>query len=109
MQQEEYTDLRARIDAVAVQDVHLGRALYAMAAYLPGYSDAEQARLDADAQARAEAEQEQAKLAEEPPAEAPAEPTPEQPTPEAQPVEPAPEQPAPQAEPFAAPVEESPA
>lgn len=64
MSLEEYTELKSRLDAVTVQDVHLGRALFLMASYLPGYSDAEQAKAEADAQARAEAEAEAAKAAE---------------------------------------------
>ena len=54
MSQEEYTELNALLDAVAVQDVHLGRVLSAIVAHLPGYSDAEQAIAD---KAKAEAEQ----------------------------------------------------
>lgn len=74
MNQEEYTELASRIDAVATQDVHLGRVLALMASYLPGYSDAAQAKADADAQARAEAAKAAEPAPEEPaPAEAPAE------------------------------------
>lgn len=98
MNQEEYTELASRIDAVATQDVHLGRVLFLMASHLPGYSDAAQAKADADAQARAEAEQERLQAEQEPPVEGqPAEATPEQPAEEPAPVEAPAEQPAPEA------------
>ena len=83
MSQEEFDELNAALGAVAQQDVHLGRALYAIVAHLPGYNDAAQAKADAEAQARAEAEAEAAKAEEPAPEPAPA----EQPVP---PEEPAP-------------------
>lgn len=55
MTQEEYIGLKAQVDAVAVQDVHLGRVLSAIVAHLPGYSEAAQAKADADAAAAQEA------------------------------------------------------
>lgn len=51
MSQEEFAELNAQINAVAVQDVHLGRVLSALASHLPGYSDAAKTKADADAAA----------------------------------------------------------
>lgn len=55
MSQEEYTELNALLDAVAQQDVHLGRVLSAIVSHLPGYSEAAAAKAEADAAAAKEA------------------------------------------------------
>lgn len=67
MSQEEFAELNAQINAVAVQDVHLGRVLSALASHLPGYSEAAQAKADADSAAAQASADEQTKAAELPP------------------------------------------
>ena len=52
MTQDEYNELRAHVDVVTTQDVHLGRVLALMASHLPGYSDAAQAKAEAEQAAK---------------------------------------------------------